>query len=107
MERRTFLGGLTAASFGVLLEDSFADPAQTKTGAKFGSPGFFRDVSCGGFRKHNFRAPLWKRTGNSSGARLSAHKLDVAIPEPKLAENHTVICVDLRAVRPQRDTRFY
>ena len=28
MERRTFLGGLTAASFGVLLENSFAEPAR-------------------------------------------------------------------------------
>ena len=28
MERRTFLGGLTAASFGEMRENSFTDPAQ-------------------------------------------------------------------------------
>jgi hypothetical protein len=36
MERRTFLGGLTAASFGALLENSFAEsvrpPNSNKTG---------------------------------------------------------------------------
>jgi hypothetical protein len=33
MERRTFLGGLTAASFGVMLENSFTDPARATTEA--------------------------------------------------------------------------
>jgi haloacetate dehalogenase len=37
MERRSFLGGLTAASFGVLLENAFSQsaqlPNQNKTGA--------------------------------------------------------------------------
>jgi hypothetical protein len=32
MERRTFLGGLTAASFGVILENSFTEPARARTG---------------------------------------------------------------------------
>ena len=34
MERRTFLGGLTAASFGVLLENSFTEPARHRTQTK-------------------------------------------------------------------------
>jgi hypothetical protein len=30
MERRSFLGGLTAASFGAMLDNSFTDPARTQ-----------------------------------------------------------------------------
>jgi hypothetical protein len=30
MERRTFLGGLTAASFGVLLQNAFAEPVRSQ-----------------------------------------------------------------------------
>ena len=33
MERRTFLGGLTAASFGTLLKNAFGEPAQTQVGS--------------------------------------------------------------------------
>ena len=40
MERRTFLGGLTAASFGVLLE-LFRRPGATTNWGKFSSPKFF------------------------------------------------------------------
>ena len=36
MERRTFLGGLTAASFESLLESAFAAPAQSLTSNKTG-----------------------------------------------------------------------
>jgi len=32
MEHRTFLGGLTASSFGVLLENAFAEPARARIG---------------------------------------------------------------------------
>ena len=50
MERRSFLGGLTAASLGVLLEASFAETVQTNTGASLADQGFIRELSCGGFR---------------------------------------------------------
>jgi len=30
MKRRTFLGGLSAASFGALLENAFAEPARAE-----------------------------------------------------------------------------
>jgi len=33
MERRSFLGGLTAASFGALLENAFSEPARAQAGA--------------------------------------------------------------------------
>ena len=33
MERRTFLGGLTAASFGAMLENAFAEPARARSGS--------------------------------------------------------------------------
>jgi haloacetate dehalogenase len=36
MERRSFLGGLTAASFGALLENSFAKPVQPPNSNKTG-----------------------------------------------------------------------
>jgi hypothetical protein len=78
MERRTFIGAVTGASLGLLLEH----PVNGSSRA---------------FRNHDFGASLRKRAGNSDGARLPAHKPDVAILAPKLAENHIVICVDLRA----------
>jgi hypothetical protein len=36
MERRCFLGGLTATSFGTLLENSFAKPVRTPNSNKTG-----------------------------------------------------------------------
>ena len=56
MERRSFLGGLTAASFGVMLENSFTDPAQARTlnWGKFSSPRFFRDFSSRTFQETQF-----------------------------------------------------
>jgi hypothetical protein len=45
MGRRTFLGGLTAASFGVLLQNAFAEPVRSQIvnydWRKHGSPRFF------------------------------------------------------------------
>jgi len=85
MERRTFLGALTATSLGVLFEGSFTEFA----GAQ------------------KIPAPLWTRAGHSDGARLSPHKPDVAFSRAAACrESHR----DLRGparVRAQRDTRFY
>src|SRR6204780_3146013 len=95
MERRMFLGGLTAASFGVMLENSFAVPAET-----------------GGTlaEKDSFKASQVEVSGNTIFVRrygdgpaiLMVHgfprtSLMWRFLAPKLAENHTVICVDLRA----------
>ena len=97
MERRTFLGGLTAASFGVMLENSFTDPAQAQTGVNLARQDFFEtsQVEVSGntiFVRHYGNGPAilmvhgFPRTG-----------LMWRFLAPKLADNHTVICVDLRA----------
>ena len=106
-----FLVALTGTSLGVLLKDSFAELATRakhctswRTGSCSRS---FRDFSSRGFRKHSIRAPLWKGTGHSDGARLPAHKPDVAIPRAQACrQSHG----DLRRparLRPKRDTAFH
>ena len=84
MERRTFLGALTAASLGVLLEGSFTEFAgaqnTTQAGASLGGQSSFEYLSSRDFRKHGIRASLRKGAGCSVGARLSPHKPHVAIP---------------------------
>ncbi len=95
MERRTFLGGLTAASFGAMIENSFAAPAET------GENPAGRD---------SFKTSQVEVSGNTIFARrygdgpaiLMVHgfprtSLMWRFLAPKLAETHTVICVDLRA----------
>ncbi len=97
MERRSFLGGLTAASFGVLLENSSAEMARAETGAGSGN-------------QDSFETSLAEVTGNTIFVRrygkgpaiLMVHgfprtSLMWRSLAPKLAEDHTVICVDLRA----------
>jgi haloacetate dehalogenase len=97
MERRTFLGGLTAASFGVMLENSFAESARAQTGA---SPA----------GKDSFKTSQVEVSGNTIFVRrygsgppiLMVHgfprtSLMWRFLAPKLAEDHTVVCVDLRA----------
>jgi haloacetate dehalogenase len=97
MERRTFLGGLTAASFGVLLENAFAERVPGQTGG----------ASCG---QDSFETSQVEVSGNTIFVRrygkgppiLMVHgfprtSLMWRFLAPKLAENHTVICVDLRA----------
>ena len=101
MERRTFLGGLTAASFGALLENSFAEsvrpPNSNKTGGSMAG-------------QHSFESSQVETSGNMIFVRrygkgpaiLMVHgfprtSLMWRFLAPKLAENHTVICVDLRA----------
>src|SRR5277367_3311886 len=97
MERRTFLGGLTAASFGAMLENSFTDPARAQTGA-------------GSARQDSFETSQVEVSGNTIFVRrygngpaiLMVHgfprtSLMWRFLAPTLAETHTVICADLRA----------
>lgn len=96
-QHRTFLGGLTAASFGALLENSFAEPATG--GAQANST-----------QMNSFETSSLEVSGNTIFIRrygkgpaiLLVHgfprtSLMWRFLAPKLAENHTVICVDLRA----------
>jgi haloacetate dehalogenase len=105
MERRTFLGGLTAASFGVMLENSFSDPAQAQTGVSLG-------------RQDSFETSQVEVSGNTIFVRRYGNGPAILIVHgfprtslmwrflaPKLADNHTVICVDL-PLRSQWNTRF-
>ena len=96
MERRRFLGGVTAASFGVLLENAFAEPARTQTGGRLDGQDFeTSQVEVAGNR-------IFVRCYGNGPAILLVHgfprtSLMWRLLAPKLAENHTVICVDLRA----------
>ena len=97
MERRTFLGGLTAASFGALLENAFAQTAQAQTGAASAGQDSFQisQVEVSG------NTIFVRRYGNGP-AILLVHgfprtSLMWRFLAPKLAEHHTVICIDLRA----------
>lgn len=97
MERRTFLNGLTAASFGILLENSFTEIARAETGAGSGSQVSFETslVQVSGNQ-------IFLRRYGKGPAILLVHgfprtSLMWRFVAPKLAENHTVICVDLRA----------
>src|SRR5579863_6352179 len=99
MERRTFLAGLTAASFGALLENSFAQPVRSPNSNKAGGSMAGQD---------SFESSLVEVSGNTIFVRrygkgppiLMVHgfprtSLMWRFLAPKLAENHTVICTDL------------
>jgi haloacetate dehalogenase len=101
MERRNFLGTLTTASLGILLENSLIEVAQAQSTAQGGTnlPG-----------QAPFEASQVEVSGNTIFVRrygkgpaiLTVHgfprtSLMWRFLAPKLAENHTVICVDLRA----------
>jgi len=101
MERRGFLGGLTAASFGVLLENSFAKPVRPPNSNETGQSMADHD---------SFQSSLVEVSGNKIFVRrygqgpaiLMVHgfprtSLMWRFLAPQLADNHTVICVDLRA----------
>ena len=101
MERRTFLGSLTANSLGALLEGSFTEFAgvqnTTQVRASLGGQNSFgtSQVEISG------NTVFLRRYGNGP-AILMVHgfprtSLMWRFLAPKLAENHTVICVDLRA----------
>jgi haloacetate dehalogenase len=101
MERRTFLGGLTAASFGALLENAFADPARaqrsTATGGNMADQDSFKtlNVEVTGntifLRRYGKGPPILMVHG------FPRTSLMWRFLAPKLAGNHTVVCVDLRA----------
>jgi haloacetate dehalogenase len=101
MERRKFLGALTAASLGMLLERSLTELAHAQSTAVGGTsladqaPFKTSEVEVSG-------NTIFVRRYGQGPAILMVHGFprtslmwrDLA---PKLAENHTVICVDLRA----------
>ena len=101
MERRRFLGGLTAASFGALLKNSFSPLVRAhvsnKTGENMAGQGSFESslVAVSG-------NTIFVRRYGKGPAILLVHgfprtSLMWRSVAPQLAENHTVICVDLRA----------
>jgi haloacetate dehalogenase len=97
MERRKFLGAVSGASLGVLLQRSFAEPALAETRASLAGQDSFEtsQVEVSG------NTVFVRRYGNGP-AILLVHgfprtSLMWRFLAPKLAENHTVICVDLRA----------
>src|SRR5208282_1383573 len=78
MERRSFLGGLTAASFGALLENSFESSVIKVSGNTI-------------FVRRYGRGPAILMVHGFPRTSLMWRFL-----APKLAGNHTVICADLR-----------
>ena len=101
MERRVFLESLTAASLGVLAEGAFADVARAQNKSKISA----QSADQGQFETSQVEVSgntiFLRRYGNGP-AILLVHgfprtSLMWRLLAPKLAENHTVICVDLRA----------
>jgi haloacetate dehalogenase len=97
MERRTFLGGLTVASFGTLLEKAFAEPVRSRTGAGLTKQDSFEtsEIDVSG-------SSVFVRRYGKGPAILLVHgfprtSLMWRFLAPKLAASNTVICVDLRA----------
>jgi haloacetate dehalogenase len=101
MERRNFLGAFTAASLGILLEGFLTEFAHAQSAAEDGT-------SWAG--QASFKTSQVEISGNTIFVRrygkgpaiLLVHgfprtSLMWRFLAPKLAENHTVICVDLRA----------
>src|ERR1700684_4427174 len=107
MERRSFLGGLTAASFGVTLDNSFTDPARTQTGGSMAGHDSFESsvINVSGntiFVRRHGRGPAILMVHGFPRTSLMWRFL-----APRVAGNHTVICVDLRAYGGQRANAFY
>jgi len=101
MERRTFLGGLTATSLGALWEGSFTEfaGAQNTTLVRASLAG---QNSFGTSQVEISENAVFLRRYGKGPAILMVHgfprtSLMWRFLAPKLAENHTVICVDLRA----------
>jgi haloacetate dehalogenase len=101
MERRTFLGTLTTASLGVALNASIAQPARSHSQAE-STRSAAGQIPFGTSQvKVSGNTVFVRRYGNGP-AILLVHgfprtSLMWRFLAPKLAENHTVICVDLRA----------
>lgn len=97
MERRMFVGAVTGTSLGLLMERSFPQLARSQGGANTASQVSFEtaEVKVSG-------NSLFIRRYRKGPAILLVHgflrtSLMWRFLAPKLAENHTVICVDLRA----------
>jgi haloacetate dehalogenase len=101
MERRNFLGALTAASIGVLFESSLTQLARAENNARAGA----RPNPPISFETSQVQVSgntIFVRRYGTGPAILMVHgfprtSLMWRFLAPKLAENHTVICVDLRA----------
>src|SRR5580704_755803 len=101
MERRSFLGGLTATSFGALLENSFTQPVRSPNSSKTGASMAGQD-SFESSKVEVSGNTIFVRRYGSGPAILLVHgfprtSLMWRFLAPKLAEDHTVICVDLRS----------
>ncbi len=101
MERRSFLGGLSAASFGALLENAFSQPARPPNSNETGGSMAGQDSFQTSHVEVAGNTIFVRRYGNGP-AILMVHgfprtSLMWRFLAPKLAENHTVICADLRA----------
>ena len=97
IERRTLLRAMTAAS-GTALSSALRSAkcrrsARQQSGGRFGS---LRDDGNQDRRQHHFHKTIWKRISAAHGARLSRTSLMWRYMAPRLADSHTVICVDLR-----------
>jgi haloacetate dehalogenase len=101
MERRSFLGALTAASIGVLFESSLAQLARAANNARAGAP----PTPPIPFETSQVQVSgntIFVRRYGTGSAILMVHgfprtSLMWRFLAPTLAENHSVICVDLRA----------
>jgi len=97
VDRRKFLGGLSAAPFGVQLESFSNEPARAQTSASSANQDSFETLQV----EVSGNTVFVRRYGKGP-AILLVHgfprtSLMWRFLAPKLAENHTVICVDLRA----------
>jgi haloacetate dehalogenase len=101
MERRMFLGTLTGASFGVFSESSFAALVPAQNDVQASAP-FAVHTSFEIAQVEVSGNTIFMRRYGQGPAILMVHgfprtSLMWRLLAPKLAENHTVICVDLRA----------
>src|ERR1700722_18356876 len=101
MERRSFLGGLTAASFGALLENSFAQPVLPTNSNKSGGSMAGRDSFESSQVEVSGNAIFVRRYGKGP-AILMVHgfprtSLMWRFLAPNLAGNESALCVDVRA----------
>jgi haloacetate dehalogenase len=101
MERRAFLGGVAAASFGVLLKNDSAALALEQSLMKSGGNMAGRDSYTSSLVEVSGNTIFVRRYGKGP-AILMVHgfprtSLMWRFLAPKLAEDHTLICVDLRA----------
>jgi haloacetate dehalogenase len=97
MERRLFLGGLTAASLGVLMDGSFNGLAVAQNTQSVTGQNHFEtsQVEVSGntiFVRRYGKGPAILMVHGFPRTSLMWRSL-----APKLAEDHTIICVDLRA----------